>query len=658
MLLLLIKFLTQPMLSTFTHTHRQSVLAKYNKRLSRLRKSIREGSFSRYTVSKKRQLFQCIARYERQLRLWGIATAATCLLPSSALQAQAPLPIGSEFKANTYTTSGQSFPAIAMSGDGHFVVAWTSFAQDGYVNGIYAQRYDNAGVPQGSEFKVHTYTTETQRFPAIAMDTDGDFVIAWESSGQDGSNYGVYAQRYNNAGVAQGSEFRVNTYTTNLQRNISIAMDSDGDFVITWQSRYQDGDEFGIYAQRYDNVGVPQGGEFQVNTYTTGRQANPSIGMDDVGNFVIGWQTEGPDGHSYGIYAQRYDNAGIPQGSEFQINTYTINSQVGVSLAMDDDGDFVAAWNSQQDGGLYGVFAQRYDNAGIPQGSEFRVNTFTTDIQRNPYAGMDSDGNFVIAWQSKYQDGSGYGTYAQQYNAAGIPQGAELRVNTYTTSDQWHHALAVESNGDFVVTWDSNGQDGNSFGIYAQRYMYVPLLPIELLFFTGHAEPDANIVEWATATEKNSAWVIVERSPNGADEWTEIGRTAGAGNSTNPISYKISDVNPLPLAYYRLVSEDFDGSVAYSEVISIRRLATDMSILNVFPLPAGKEVSLVVDMPASGAVDVSVHNMLGQLVWFQKSTLEKGSNDVKIDLQDLPAGNYSVTIANGVSRVVKQVLKQ
>ena len=65
------------------------------------------------------------------------------------------------------------------------------------------------------------------------MDADGDFVVTWSSHGQDGSGWGVYAQRYNAAGVTQGGEFRVNTTTANTQGSPTVAMDADGDFVVT-----------------------------------------------------------------------------------------------------------------------------------------------------------------------------------------------------------------------------------------------------------------------------------------------------------------------------------------------------------------------------------------------------------------------------------------
>jgi hypothetical protein len=87
------------------------------------------------------------------------------------------------------------------------------------------------------------------------MDRDGDFVISWNSRGQDDPastlGLGVFAQRYNSVGVVQGTEFRVNTYATSEQRTPSVAMDADGDFVVAWQSLGQDGSSYGVFAQRY-----------------------------------------------------------------------------------------------------------------------------------------------------------------------------------------------------------------------------------------------------------------------------------------------------------------------------------------------------------------------------------------------------------------------
>src|SRR5262249_52197547 len=159
-----------------------------------------------------------------------------------------------EFRVNTYTTSYQDHPSVATDQAGDFVVAWESYLQDGGLNGVYAQRFNSLGAPQGGEFRVNAYTTGNQIQPSVAIDQAGNFIVAW-SSPQDGSSYGVYAMRYNSLGVAQGVEFRVNAYTSGAQWIPSVAMDQAGDFVVGWQS-YQGGSNADIYAQRYNSAGL------------------------------------------------------------------------------------------------------------------------------------------------------------------------------------------------------------------------------------------------------------------------------------------------------------------------------------------------------------------------------------------------------------------
>ena len=132
-----------------------------------------------------------------------------------------------------------------------------------------------AANPIGLDFPVNSFTTNSQRTASMAMDADGDFVVTWQSDAQDGNAYGIYAQRYNAAGVTQGVEFRVNSTTIDSQTNSAVAMDADGDFVVTWESNNQDGGGEGIYAQRFNSVGSPKGGEFRVNTTTTNHQTHP-----------------------------------------------------------------------------------------------------------------------------------------------------------------------------------------------------------------------------------------------------------------------------------------------------------------------------------------------------------------------------------------------
>ena len=212
--------------------------------------------------------------------------------------------------------------SVGTAGD--FVVVWGG-VQSGPVFG---QRFSSDGTPQGSEFRVNTFVGSAQRSPAVSgIGTSGSFVVAWQSRYQDGggNNYSVFGQRFASDGTAQGSEFQVNSYTTDEQYRPSVSgVGTAGDFVVAWQSAFQDGSNFGIFGQRFGSTGTPQGSEFQVNSHTMGDQSMASVsGVGVAGDFVVAWKRSA-DGDNFGGFGQRFGSDGTPQGSEFQVNTFTM----------------------------------------------------------------------------------------------------------------------------------------------------------------------------------------------------------------------------------------------------------------------------------------------------------------------------------------------
>jgi hypothetical protein len=392
-------------------------------------------------------------------------------------------PVGPEFRVNTYVTGNQGLASVAADGTGNFVVVWTGgSSEDGSSYGIFGQRYAASGAPQGPEFRVNTYTTNVQYRGVVAADSSGRFLVVWESATQDGSARGIFGQRYDSSGVLQGPEFPVNTYTTNDQFGPTVTAIPSGGFIVLWHSNGQDGSGFGVFGQRYAGSGAPLGPEFRVNTFTTANQFYPSVGADASGSFVVSWSSLGQDGSGYGIFGQRYDSSGSPLGGEFRINTYTTFSQSVSAVASDASGNFVIVWaSSTQDGQAYGIFGQRYASSGSPLGPEFLVNSYTTNTQFIPAVSADSAGNFAVVWQSTGQDGSIDGVFGQRFASSGAPLGPEFRVNSYTTGQQVAPIIAADANGDFVVVWNSNAQDGQGSGVFAQRYNMI--VPVELMHF-------------------------------------------------------------------------------------------------------------------------------------------------------------------------------
>jgi len=163
---------------------------------------------------------------------------------------------------------------------------------------------------------VNTHTMSYQSDPAVAADEAGNLVVVWSSYGQDGSRNGVFARRYDSSGRAlDDKEFQVNTHTMSYQSDPAVAADGADNFVVVWSSNEQDGDSWGIFGQRYDSSGTALDKEFQVNTYTSSRQANPAVANDGFGNFVVVWTGcgEGDADYPGGVFGQRFDSSGGAQ---------------------------------------------------------------------------------------------------------------------------------------------------------------------------------------------------------------------------------------------------------------------------------------------------------------------------------------------------------
>ena len=333
-----------------------------------------------------------------------------------------------------------------------------------------------AQAPLGDELQVNTYTANDQVRAAVGPDGVGGFIVAWASvgsSGTDTSGHSILGQRYAADGSPSGGEFQVNTDTADNQYAPAIGPDGDGGFVVAWMSYASSGtdtDAWSIHAQRYAADGSPTGGQFQVNSYTTGGQYNPAVGSDGGDGFVVVWESygsSGSDSSDLSIQARRFAADGTPAGDDFQVNTTTPDDQYLSAVGPDGAGGFVVTWTSFDftlpNPQLGNILAQRYAADGAPVGAEFLVNTFTQGAQVVPAVSPDGAGGFVIAWMSQGSSGGdfdGFSIQAQRFAADGSPVDGEFQVNTYTTDDQYLPAVGPNGNGGFVVTWSSQGSSG------------------------------------------------------------------------------------------------------------------------------------------------------------------------------------------------------
>jgi hypothetical protein len=328
-----------------------------------------------------------------------------------------------EFRIDSATTVAAWSPALAMHSDGSFVVAWESRSYDpSPTHDIVARRFDADGSPKAAEFRVNSYTNGQQTFPAIAMDGAGAFVVIWSSENQDGEQSGVFGQRFEGSGTAEASEFQVNASTSESEFATAVAIDHDGDFVVTWSSRDATASK-GAFARRFDAAGLPQAAEFEIDPSIPGTHS-PLVAMHPDGGFLLTWLR--PIVHIYGLPMGRlFDAAGDPQGTEFQISTYTVFVHT-FAIAMNRQGNFVATWSAGWD-----VFARKFDSTGDAETDDFRVNSLTIDNDFLGAADLDDDGRFVIVWSRlQYCNFPCHGNYGDVFGQRFTSNAAPLDIDS------------------------------------------------------------------------------------------------------------------------------------------------------------------------------------------------------------------------------------
>lgn len=183
-------------------------------------------------------------------------------------------------------------------------------------------------------------------------------------------------------------------------------------------------------------------------------------------------------------------------------------------------------------------------------------------------------------------------------------------------------------------------------------------LPVELDRFGGTVEKEGNQLHWTTQTEKNVQWHVVERSEEGI-MWDELGRVAGQTNSQTAQEYHFMDRKPLPSAYYRLRSVDFDGQFSLSNAILLARKWDQLGIIHVYPSPATEWVTVEFGSERETEVQLLLTDVSGRILLEKTVEAGAGLNQTTFAVDHLPPGLYFIAVNNGATvsapmRLVKQ----
>ena len=188
-------------------------------------------------------------------------------------------------------------------------------------------------------------------------------------------------------------------------------------------------------------------------------------------------------------------------------------------------------------------------------------------------------------------------------------------------------------------------------------------LPVELAGFEATWVNKVATINWATASEKNSAYFEVERSLDG-NNFQAVGKLAGAGTTSIQTNYQFADVSltklTVPAVYYRLRQVDVSGEMSYSPVRVLQLTASSNAFqATVFPNPYTNTAAVRFHSSGDKAVKLSLHNMLGQSIFAKLVTAEAGVQEVALPLAtSLPLGVYYLTIQQGNQQQVVRINHQ
>jgi len=277
----------------------------------------------------------------------------------------------------------------------------------------------------------------------IAGNPAGNLLLAFSSWRPNVNRYGFDQGRKN---------LKLDTSAQSYFRGVTgVAIDDRGDFVVAWESRGQEGPDrgttdSGIFARLVDSRGIPVGPEIHVNTIEQGYQRTGRVAMAAAtGAFVVVWETN-PSGEATQVAGQLFAPDGTKVGGEFRVGSLVPGQWLpNQRVSMAPDGSFVVVWEEPdlENGGSDSIFGQRFSAQGLPLGSVFRVNEVPSG-SRGPAIASDPRGNFVVIWRAA----AGI-TMSRLYHADGTPAGRPVAL-TSNQPDSYSF-VAFGRNGTFAV---------------------------------------------------------------------------------------------------------------------------------------------------------------------------------------------------------------
>lgn len=563
------------------------------------------------------------------------------------------------------TNFNKALPVVTTLNSGNFAIAWQDERNGN--SDIYAQTFDNGGNPLGSNILINDdFTSKEQQNPSIATDGVDEIMIAWQDARGTWAKRDIFFQKVLTDGSKLGNNYSVSDQVVfDYQETPDLDSDSIGNCVVVWEGPGPEG--VGIYGQIYTNEGVNVNDNFKIIDGTSTPIPSvryPSVAVGPDGYFTVVWEDVRNDGLG-DIMAQRYTNNGLPIGTSFKVGNFAHGSKEGFpQIAADGMGNFIIVWHffpEDLDGDIY---AQWFSAEGIPAGDAFRINDITFSYQSVPSVAMNNNGEFVVAWQENRWTAS-RNIHARKFNFDGSPVGGDIKVNDITGEfGQIKSKVAINDDGSFAVTW-------YTWGTY--KDIYVQFYSADQSPIGGNIKvnDDAGNFTQAfadiTTDDAGNYFVVWEDSRNGTT--TNIfGQLFSSSGTRVGNNFKVSTIESKTQMRPKVVSSRSNffttwisnvygnagsGDDIWANILSNDHIIenggnTDFILEQNYPNPFNHGTTIIYHIPVESKVTLKIYDVLGcEITTLVSEEQEIGSYEIEFNTSGLSSGIYFYQLRAG-----------
>lgn len=352
-------------------------------------------------------------------------------------------------------------PVLSRLARGGFVLAWEETRADGETR-VVARLHGDDGAPRSAPVVVLRAGQ-----PAVAPAPDGGFSLAWHRAGS------IHLRRFDAEARAVGPPTTVvaryfddGIRTGFSMSNPRLARLADGGDAVLWLESFQSSHSAGSQCRwRRAEAGGELGAVKELVTF-----GNPTTCQDPI--YAVAAEPDGGVLAAFiaagGFQVQRFAADLEPLGASVVIDAVAL---LPPDLALTPGGGVIVAWERPDGAGVWtDVFFRRLASDLTPLGPAIRANRSTARDQARPAVAVDAAGNFLVVWQSRGQDGDGWGVYGRRFDARGESLGGEFRVNDVVEGDQSLPRAWSDPQGNLIVFWQDSRDPGEA-GIRWRRFL-------------------------------------------------------------------------------------------------------------------------------------------------------------------------------------------